>query len=328
MELVCPECKTKLLESTKNEGYNCTSCRSSYPIVKGIPSFLGEVDNFYEGKFAATQKSFDFLPIKILVSVYHAISISSSRQRFIKKAFKKILTNLNKSNSICILDLGCGGGREGLTRFGEVTGIDISFSSLQQAQKVYGSVVHANIGKMPFPDEYFDIVFSTDVMGHVPLEEKDRVLSEIFRVTRKEGFSIHSFECDSESLFYKWAKKYPDLHQKYFVEMYGHVGLECSKEAFKRFRKAGFAPVLEITDPTKGYLRGVQSYVVFFDNELKNHSRIIKSLVGICKLLSTSKIIRIISNFIIGFFTPLASLITPKSHRDSGKVIYKKPLGQ
>lgn len=211
-----------------------------------------------------------------------------------------------------------------MTEFGDVTGVDVSFESLIKAQEVYKSVIHADISKMPFEDEYFDIVFSTDVMGHIPLEEKDRVLSEIFRITHKGGFSFHSLECDSKSLFFKWAKKYPDLYQKYFVEMYGHFGLEPYRDVFKRFRNVGFIPILEATDPTKGYLREVSSYVVFFDNEFKKYSKIIKGLVGICKLLSTQKNIRIIANFIIGFFVPLASSITPESHRDSLKVIYRK----
>lgn len=51
------------------------------------------------------------------------------------------------------------------------------------------------------------------------------LISEIYRVTKKNGVSMHSIECDSNSLFYKWAKKFPDLFKKYFVEMYGHFGL-------------------------------------------------------------------------------------------------------
>lgn len=326
MKLVCPECKTKLFGPKKN-GYNCTKCGLFYPLVKGIPSFLKESDGFYESKFTATQARHKSLLLRTLIFIYHSVSISSSRERFIKKAFRNVSTNLNKSNLIRILDIGCGGGREELVRFGEVIGIDISLGSLYQAQKVYRGVVQADISKMPFPDEYFDTVFSTDVMGHIPPEKKDGILREIFRVTRKGGFSVHSFECDSKSFFYKWAKKYPNLHQKYFIDMYGHVGLEYSIVAFKRFMDVGFIPVMEAADLTKGYLREVSSYTVFFDNEFRDYSKTIRAFMAICKFLSTQRILRAMSNFVLGFFVPFAALITPKSHRDSAKVIYQKPLG-
>jgi len=324
MQLICPECKIKLLR-TANEGYRCNVCGSFYPVVRGIPSFLTEVDNFYEGRFVATQKNYNLWLIKVLLPIYHAISISSSRERFMKKAFKKASHELKKFDDIRILDLGCGGGREELAKFGEVTGIDVSFKSLIKAKRIYRKVIHANINAMPFEDEYFDIVFSTDVLGHIQLEKKDRVLSEVLRVTRKGGFSIHSFECDSESIFFKWAKTNPDLYQKYFIKMYGHFGLEPHIEVFKRFRDIGFFPIIEVTDPTKGYIREVSSYIVFFDNEYKEFSRVISPLVAVCKLFSSNRYIRIGTNFILGMFVPAASLVTPKNHRDSVKVVYRKP---
>lgn len=325
MEYYCPECKVMLLKSDVNQGYVCKKCESFFPVIKGIPSFLQRTNNFYEGKFVATKKRNISWLINVFLSVYHSISISSSRERFIKKAFRRVLYYVDNKTNVRILDLGCGGGWEEITKFGEVTGIDISFESLLSAKDIYNIAVHADVAKMPFPDEYFDIVFSTDLMGHIPVENKYVVLSEIFRVTKKGGHTIHSIESDSESLFFRWAKKYPELYQKYFIEMYGHFGLENYLILFKRFRDIGFMPILEATDSTKGYIREILSYRVFFDNEFKKLSKFIKFLVYICKLLSKYKIIRIIIDFILGFFVPLSILITPKSHRDSIKVIYKKP---
>jgi ubiquinone/menaquinone biosynthesis C-methylase UbiE len=324
MELICPECKLRLSKAKEDNSYSCERCKLSYPIISGIPSFLREIDSFYEGKFTVVKKNYGFSPSALLFYIYHSISIASSRERFLRKSFKKILPKFNQSTVIHILDLGCGGGWEELTKYGKVTGMDISFKSLTQARMIYDAVIHADASKMPFPDGYFDVVFSTDVLGHIPSNIKDRVLSEIFRVTKKGGFSIHSFECDSESLFYKWAKKYPELYRKYFVEMYGHFGLEPYRNAFARFRAVGFTPVLEAADITKGYLREISSYPIFFDNEFKAHAKTIKALVAICNLLSSQKIIRIITDFLLGFLVPFASLVTPDNHRDSLKIIYKK----
>ena len=181
---------------------------------------------------------------------------------------------------------------------------------------------------MPFPDNCFDIVFSADLVGHVPQERKERVISEIFRVTKPSGFSVHSIESDSKSLFFRWAKRYPALYRKYFIDMYGHVGLEPCKRIYERFRMAGFIPVKEKTDATKGYLREVSSYAIFFDNEYKTCSKGIKILVRTCRLLAVNKVIRSAADFLIGFFVPVAAVLTPKGHRDSVKVIYQKPMEQ
>lgn len=325
MTFICPKCKLKLVG--KATSILCPKCKSVYPIVEGIPSFLDKEDNFYEGRFTSSRRYHKNLFLKMLFTVYSNISIATSRDRFITKAFKKALFIINKEpNNVRILDLGCGGGRPQLNKFGKVTGIDISFKSLKQAQKIYSTVVHADINALPFPDDCFDITFSLDMLGHIPPEQKNRVLSEIFRVTKRDGFTIHSLECDSKSFFFRWAKKFSQLYQKYFVEMYGHVGLELYQKTCLRFKNIGFVPIIEKPDPTSGYLREISSYAVFFDNEFKTKSRIIKNLVGISKFFSTSQIRRIITDFILGFFIPLAALTTPKSHRDSLKVVYQKPL--
>ncbi len=324
MTLICPQCKSKLFK--KNHSCICSSCGSVYPIVKKIPSFLDKGDVFYEGRFTSSRRYYKNLFLKILFAVYCNISIATSRDRFIEKAFKKTLSLINKKLSdVRILDLGCGGGKPQLSKFGKVTGVDISFKSLMQAQGVYNAVVHADIYTLPFCNNYFDITFSSDVLGHIPPEQKNKALLEIFRVTKRGGFTIHSLECDSKSIFFNWAKKFPQLYQKYFIEMYGHVGLELYQNASQRFKNAGFIPVFEKPDPASGYLREISSYAVFFDNEFKTKSRVVKNLAEVSKFVSTSQVCKVITNFILGFFVPLAALFTPKGHRDSLKVIYQKP---
>jgi hypothetical protein len=120
-------------------------------------------------------------------------------------------------------------------------------------------------------------------------------------------------------------RRFPNLYQKNVVEMYGHYGLELPSTVFRRFRRAGFIPVVEKADPCRGYLRPIQSYVTFFDNEYKEQSVWLKILVSVCKLLSRNSIVRRLVNFISGLFVPLADLVTPCNYRDSVKVFYYKP---
>lgn len=97
------------------------------------------------------------------------------------------------------LDVGCGGGflsnflaKEGLS----VTGIDLSESSLAIARRkdetqsvIY---VRANAYEMPFENESFDVVTSTDFLEHV--EDPKRVLREVARCLKTGGlFFFHTF---------------------------------------------------------------------------------------------------------------------------------------
>ena len=70
-----------------------------------------------------------------------------------------------------LLDLGCGPGRytEKLTRFGQVTGIDLSEQAINVARSRYPGItfVAGSLYELPLPREYFDVVVSQEVIDHV-----------------------------------------------------------------------------------------------------------------------------------------------------------------
>lgn len=312
--LVCPICKGKPI-FRERKLVLCPDCKRSFVVKDGIISFINYNDSFYEGKFTESydlDKKFNFSLLKPFKYIYNLISVDKSRERFFRK-------NLNRRNQM-ILDIGCGGGWKDLTEFGKVIGVDVSIKSLKNASKFYDLVIQADILKLPFSDNTFDVVFSSDVIGHIPFDDKQILISEIYRVTKKGGKSIHSVECDSNSLFYKWAKKYPDLFQKYFIEMYGHFGLELPTKVFERFRKVGFIPLIKKADPCKGYIRPIESYLVFFNNEYKNKSIFVKYFISSLNTLLKIKSLKYIINFLLGFFIPLSDLVIPVNHRDSVKI--------
>jgi ubiquinone/menaquinone biosynthesis C-methylase UbiE len=41
--------------------------------------------------------------------------------------------------------------------------------------------------KLPFEDDYFDFTYTVCVLHHVPVEKWEKFLSEMYRVTRKDG---------------------------------------------------------------------------------------------------------------------------------------------
>jgi 2-polyprenyl-6-hydroxyphenyl methylase/3-demethylubiquinone-9 3-methyltransferase len=96
------------------------------------------------------------------------------------------------------LDVGCGGGilSEEIARMGfDVTGLDPSAPSLRAAAehaRTSGLTIRYVKGtgeSLPFPDDFFEIVFCCDVLEHV--RDLPGVVSEISRVLKKGGVFVY-----------------------------------------------------------------------------------------------------------------------------------------
>ncbi|HVF43957.1 MAG TPA: methyltransferase domain-containing protein [Pyrinomonadaceae bacterium] len=138
-----------------------------------------------------------------------------------------------------VLDLGCGAGvlallkRKGVTLFG----VDLSpEGALASRRNGYDFTCAAELTRLPFADDSFDYAVSLDVLGHVGFEEKDAVLSEIRRVLRPGGVTLHGIEC-TDRLAQKSYEEMTEEELRRFVAVDGHVGLEEEHEHAARFRR-------------------------------------------------------------------------------------------
>lgn len=98
-----------------------------------------------------------------------------------------------------VLEVGCGTGALSLLskiavgEFGEVEGIDIAPKMIANAQqkarkanlKINFKI--ASVNELPYPDNYFDLVISSLMFHHLPVEVKKEGLEEIYRVLKEEG---------------------------------------------------------------------------------------------------------------------------------------------
>jgi|GEM_PF-675856 len=89
-----------------------------------------------------------------------------------------------------VLDLGCGYGygAQMLYKEGrEVVGMDISKEAIAYARNNYPGPEYlmGSADKIPYPDDYFDSVVAFEVIEHI--EEPNALLSEAYRVLKKEG---------------------------------------------------------------------------------------------------------------------------------------------
>lgn len=144
---------------------------------------------------------------------------------------------LKKFGGSFILDLGCGEGALFLNEFGGVIGIDIAVQPLFECKKKYDGVVCASALHLPFRDESFDFVKSTDFIGHIRVEDKGLLFNEMDRVLMVGGYSSHIVETDSSDSLFTYLKKYPEAFKEAMFNIGGHVGLESCRVTIERFQK-------------------------------------------------------------------------------------------
>jgi SAM-dependent methyltransferase len=105
-----------------------------------------------------------------------------------RKVLDGILAGLGLPADARILDAGCGSGRNmvELARFGTVTGVELSQTSVALARaRGVGEVIAGSALEMPFADDSFDVAVTLDVIEH--LEDDLAALRELRRVVAPGG---------------------------------------------------------------------------------------------------------------------------------------------
>lgn len=103
-------------------------------------------------------------------------------------------SELKHSDARTILDLGCGAGRHSIVLAKEgfqVAALDVSETALKtlEARLKAGSIgnvtlVKQEMGHLPFIDDYFDAVVSTNVLHHGKSVEIKKTIDELYRVLK------------------------------------------------------------------------------------------------------------------------------------------------
>jgi len=108
-------------------------------------------------------------------------------RNFMKRIYY-LLKEIN-ANQLCGLDAGCGEGhllaylyKKGIT--GRIVAVDFDERKLRYARKYYPycEYKNGNIQSLPFADNTFDYVLTTEVFEHLP--EPEKALSEVRRVAK------------------------------------------------------------------------------------------------------------------------------------------------
>ena len=108
----------------------------------------------------------------------------------VNKIFVKSIENYliqNKDKKIKVLDFGCSR-KPYKYLFDEFDNV-VEYVGIDVYDGEFVDIVYDG-GEVPFPNQYFDIIFSSSVLEHV--EDLDSSLEELHRVLKIGGYSIHS----------------------------------------------------------------------------------------------------------------------------------------
>lgn len=274
----------------------------TYPIIENIPTF-SDLDSFYENRWVKTDMT------------------TASPRTFLVKKQRFFLSHLRGKRGT-VLDLGCGGGWKLFTSVGSVTGVDLSLSSLKTASHIYDQVVQADWTMLPFPDNSFDFVVSSDVLGHVPFSDKDKVWSEIERVLKPGGITLHYIEANSHDPLMQWCKTYPELYQKYVIDTEGHIGMETARDTIHRFRQYNFEPISELG--VYRLLMYLNRVPLLLNNEYCYQSPFINVLVKVSQFLLRNSFSELLTNLFLAGLMEIADRVLPVDWSNGVLVSYRK----
>jgi ubiquinone/menaquinone biosynthesis C-methylase UbiE len=134
-------------------------------------------------------------------SKYYDLMTPAERSKFRRKQIE--LSGIRTGESV--LDVGCGTGtltilaKIAVGESGEVAGIDIAANMISTAQDKASKtgldidLRIASVDELPYPDGHFDLVTSSLMFHHLPVDIKAKGLREIHRVLKAKG---RFFLCD------------------------------------------------------------------------------------------------------------------------------------
>ena len=250
--LACPQCQGEL--AAKAAHLVCNGCGQRYDVLDGMPCFASP-DRFYD-EFALVHCPYAVSPSGLKRLILGVLPFWSWREW---KFWDRAIPRCDR-----LLDFGCGRGRGVfIERSREIVGYDGSMTFLRDCAPRYSAVALGQLPRLPFGSSLFDVVASSHTIGHVSIEDKDRLISEIARVLRPGGVTAHIIETDSTHPAVVAAKKNSQAYRKQFVEQHGHIGLEPAQRVIQRFEDHGLR--LQRMQLVDAILPSVLNYRTFFD---------------------------------------------------------------
>lgn len=155
---------------------------------------------------------------------------------------KKLLSYIKIKSATVVLDLGCGGGyiaRELFSKTNaQIYGIDSSKEAIhiavEKSKKTTIKFKHADVRKIPFPDDFADVVLCIGVIEHVM--DYENCINEIKRVLKNDGM-VYVVSSNRDSFIYEQKV----IRERLWIWNYGYQK-NWTKDGLENiFLKQGFS---------------------------------------------------------------------------------------
>ena len=173
---------------------------------------------------------------------------------------------INNYSFNTILDAGCGQGDviKYLLKNGyDCKGVEISdFIVKQKSLELFnrGIIKISSLENIPFDDNSFDIVFSSDVLEHIPEEKIDIVISELCRVAKYDLFLTINLRPSSENNKYHITLKSREWWEDKFEKNNVQINHLLITKLQKRVKNLNIKEIMEL-GPTKNILGEIQWFI-------------------------------------------------------------------
>lgn len=125
-----------------------------------------------------------------------------------------------------ILEVGSGGSGISDFFYGQVTGVDTDFSKTGTEKNPNIEHIKGDVLKLPVGDESFYSVVCLDMLEHINAQKRGKAISELVRVTKKEGIIYLGFPSGNKSV--KFEERIHDLFFKKYKKK--HLWLKEHKK--------------------------------------------------------------------------------------------------
>lgn len=147
-----------------------------------------------------------------------------------RTALNKLFLNKISKNSR-VLEVGCNIGNQLLylqkMGFNKLYGIDPMDYAIKLSKKRTKkmNIIKGNVFSIPFKDEFFDLLFTSDVLIHISPKDIKRAISEIYRCTKKYIWGFEYYSSRYQSVKYHgednllWKANFPKLFTDLFPKL-------------------------------------------------------------------------------------------------------------
>jgi ubiquinone/menaquinone biosynthesis C-methylase UbiE/uncharacterized protein YbaR (Trm112 family) len=226
--LICPDCKDKLEESKADNIFLCPKCNRVFSTKKGIINLLPKYLEKNKINEEITWSKGGYFPNKFKIDKLTPWASFSYKHNEIRYFIEKVLPNYHFEGTVLEIGSGMCYGSCIIKKqypMSTIIASDISYSALEIGIEVC-KMIRSNVDffitcdceRLPFEDNFFDVVFGSSVIHH--FTEPEKGMSEIYRVLKENGVYIGFKELASNKLFEAIFKKFGaagHIEQKYGV---------------------------------------------------------------------------------------------------------------